>query len=759
MKKLLGIFTLALMAFGLAACTGEALEREIEFQTTDSHIQWRYEGEDDWQDLIPIDDLEGEQGPQGEQGDTGEQGPQGEQGDTGEQGPQGDTGEQGPQGEDGRSAYDIYVELYPGYEGDEEAWIIDLVQDNLPVELTVIDSEGFIDELDMMKGEYLGQAPYNFDWFLDEALTEPANDTYIMEDMTVYLDGSKYYYPEYRLDHNFVEEDVYSNVDYDISMDLEEIASGNMWYEHVRFEISYTGPDNGLSLLAEDSEGNHIDIAEVGFWGPENGFELTDGYSESTGITANFLEGGTYVISIELIDLDSDEIINSLNIEVDVTATTNINDVLDTENGEIVTTLGVITKITDHRTFFIQDDTQAIAIYDGAESFIDTLTIGDYVVLTGERDDYAGLEQISSLTELSILKQDVTLPATVDFSTIDTSDPEAINNIQGYMVDIEGWILTYVEEVSFGNIDATIQDPITGYSIDIRYDSRLADSEAAAAHLLSIPENAAVDVNGMILGSFFSGERLLYTSESEINTTTLSETAVTSYLNDYLAVDESTDEDIALITEITLADVTYTINWSSSDETVIATDGTVTQPEASTGDQTVTLTATVTNGNGYSETFTYNILVYALVEVTWAFEEDFTFVDSTSTSYTTSIQHTDNNNHVWDLLGRPGGADGFGLGNEADGSYIQVIAQGGIEHFEFDAVRMFTNSNTRIVEVFVNDVSYGTFTIDPDSDITESFMIRNINVSGEVTIRIESRSPGSRGAMDIQNIRWSTYEE
>ncbi len=753
MKKLLGVFSLALIVFGLAACNGEALEREIEFQTSDTHIQWRYVGEDDWEDIIALDDLEGPQGEQGPQGDDGDQGPQG---DPGEQGPQ---GPEGVPGEDGRSAYDIYVELYPGYTGDEEAWMIDLAHHNLPVVLTVLDSEGFTDEIDMMKGELLGEAPYNFDWYLDDAFTQSADSSYITEDMTVYLDGSKYYHPEYRLDHNFNEEDVYTNTDYDISIDLEEIASGNMWYENVRFEISYTGPEGGLSLLAEDSEGTTYDVAEIGFWGPAEGFELEDGYSETTQLTANFSEAGTYNISVELINLDDDTIIQSLALEVEATSLTTIAEVLDEAEGETVTTGGVVTKITDHRTFFIQDDTQAIAIYDGGEDFINSLSVGDHVILTGERDAYAGLQQVSGLTNLTIVSEGVALPDFVDFSTIDPTDSDALNAIQGYMVSMEGWILTYVEEVSFGNIDATIQNPETGYSIDIRYDSRLADSEDDAAHLLSIPENSAVDINGMILGSFFSGERLLYTSESEISTTTLSETAINAYLEEYLSVDENTDEDLALDTEVTLAGVTYTISWASSDESIIATDGTVTQPEASEGDQTVTLTATVTDDDNFNETFTYDVLVYALIEVTWDYEENFDFVDSTDSSYSTSIQHTDDNNHVWDLLGRPSGAEGFGLGNEDDGSYIEVVADGGIAHFEFDAVRMFTNSNTRMVEVFVNDVSYGTFTIDPNSDDPESFLIRNINVSGEVTIRIESRSPGSRGAMDIQNIRWSTYND
>ena len=67
----------------------------------------------------------GEQGVQGEKGDQGEQGIQGEKGDQGEQGIQGekgDRGEQGIQGEAGLSAFDIFLKYHPEYTGTEEEW-------------------------------------------------------------------------------------------------------------------------------------------------------------------------------------------------------------------------------------------------------------------------------------------------------------------------------------------------------------------------------------------------------------------------------------------------------------------------------------------------------------------------------------------------------------------------------------------------------------------------------------------------------------
>ena len=61
--------------------------REVELQTSSTHIQWRYSGESEWRNLIELKRLEGPQGPIGETGATGATGA------TGPQGPIGETGQ------------------------------------------------------------------------------------------------------------------------------------------------------------------------------------------------------------------------------------------------------------------------------------------------------------------------------------------------------------------------------------------------------------------------------------------------------------------------------------------------------------------------------------------------------------------------------------------------------------------------------------------------------------------------------------------
>ncbi len=78
--------------------------REIELQKSATTIQWRYVGDDTWNDLVTLAEITGAQGERGEpgpKGDPGATGAQGEQGIQGPAGPAGPQGEPGPKGEPG----------------------------------------------------------------------------------------------------------------------------------------------------------------------------------------------------------------------------------------------------------------------------------------------------------------------------------------------------------------------------------------------------------------------------------------------------------------------------------------------------------------------------------------------------------------------------------------------------------------------------------------------------------------------------------
>ena len=86
---------------------GNGMAKQIELQKNETHIQWKYDDEEEWTDLVSLEEL------RGKQGETGEPGPAGT---PGEQGPQ---GEPGPAGFGTKEQYDAIIKRLDALEKPE----------------------------------------------------------------------------------------------------------------------------------------------------------------------------------------------------------------------------------------------------------------------------------------------------------------------------------------------------------------------------------------------------------------------------------------------------------------------------------------------------------------------------------------------------------------------------------------------------------------------------------------------------------------
>ncbi|MCK9310274.1 MAG: InlB B-repeat-containing protein [Candidatus Cloacimonetes bacterium] len=201
---------------------GQSIELRLDEES--GWMQWKYANEDDnsWRNLIEIEALIGPQGPKGDTGSTGTNGitphigengnwwvgdidtgisatgPQGESGSDGQDGTNGITphigengnwwigdidtgidanGIQGETGESGQSAYELYLENYPDYEGDEQQWLDDLINGNLGTKVyftvtfdsnggTIVDSQQVEDGRKATRPDEPTRTGYTFDgWY------------------------------------------------------------------------------------------------------------------------------------------------------------------------------------------------------------------------------------------------------------------------------------------------------------------------------------------------------------------------------------------------------------------------------------------------------------------------------------------------------------------------------------------------------------------------------------------------------------------
>ena len=89
---------------------------------------------------------------------------------------------------------------------------------------------------------------------------------------------------------------------------VAKIFKGTGNYSKVRFEIEVSDGDvNNLQLIAKDSVGNYYNIITAG-WGPSTGFPLMNAETEVFVIAGS---GGTYSITVSLINLEDDSVLAS----------------------------------------------------------------------------------------------------------------------------------------------------------------------------------------------------------------------------------------------------------------------------------------------------------------------------------------------------------------------------------------------------------------------------------------------------------------
>lgn len=95
-------------------------------------------------------------------------------------------------------------------------------------------------------------------------------------------------------------------------------------YTNVRVKVDIEGPATP-KLLATDSLGNELDIAQLGYWGPDAGFTIGGTFSNETPLKATFTEAGAYTITLSLLNVqDNNDILAQKSVTIQVAADTPI---------------------------------------------------------------------------------------------------------------------------------------------------------------------------------------------------------------------------------------------------------------------------------------------------------------------------------------------------------------------------------------------------------------------------------------------------
>lgn len=106
---------------------------------------------------------------------------------------------------------------------------------------------------------------------------------------------------DYTIEVNYPLKSVLTNTEQKISATLKTTADATI-LTNVRVKVDVSGPATP-KIMAKDTNGTDIDVAQEGYWGPNAGFPLPANYDVTTDFTATFPVAGVYTATISLVDV------------------------------------------------------------------------------------------------------------------------------------------------------------------------------------------------------------------------------------------------------------------------------------------------------------------------------------------------------------------------------------------------------------------------------------------------------------------------
>ena len=266
-----------------------------------------------------------------------------------------------------------------------------------------------------------------------------------------------------------------------------------------------------------------------------------------------------------------------------------IADVIAAEVTDRVRTTGVVTASEYYRTFFIQDETGGIAIYTSNSGLLAILNanLGKEIEIFGSRAVFSGMRQISP-TAINVVG-DATMPTAVNVDDIGLNATDMLP-YQGQLVTLTQLYVTAKSSDSYGNVTITFEQLATGLTIQMKWDSRKALSQAAADALTAVAVGQLFDVTNPMAWS--NRPYFYYTDSTVLTAATASD--LSKVVMDANALDfESKYEEATTLTLPATGTNGSTILWTSSNNAIIdPTTGAVVLPAE--GVVSVTLTASLT---------------------------------------------------------------------------------------------------------------------------------------------------------------------
>jgi len=421
----------------------------------------------------------------------------------------------------------------------------------------------------------------------------------------------------------------------------------------------------------------------------------------------------------------------------------------DPDDEDPVTTFGVVAATTD-RGYLLQDPSSGkmISVFHSESGF----EKGDYIVIEGEFSVSFDIRRIIDITTSELLEQNKAINLKTDHAVEMPWDDYDRASLQGELVELRfPWArILGTGGTSYARLahteDKVDAQAYTGAYIGLQNGANNPNITGTLSDIFSEGSSIAL-YDELILYAFLydstaSYQKYVIIDDAHVvDDAQMTEADVEDRIECIIAPPSTTDENLDLITSYTLGGYNLDIEWTS-DADVIENDGTVHRPAIGEDDETVTMTAKITN-NGIDITLHFDVTVLA--------EEDVelpstpiteTFAGISNFSYSSSGTIEGDSGIEWTYVDMQKGSDGSGdfvQIRATQPSRLEATFEGGLDQIDIDAMAFGAGRSFQIIinegeadEVILTMSGIGT------DMVSESF--DNLGFEGEFTITITNPS-------------------
>lgn len=439
----------------------------------------------------------------------------------------------------------------------------------------------------------------------------------------------------------------------------------------------------------------------------------------------------------------------------------------DAAKGTEVAFDGVFVAHQGNRNLSVQDDTAGITVRltKGQDGSIGSeLQPGDKVRVVGEISVFNELLQVGE--GLVIIKLEGTETVNlVELSEISEATLLA-NESNGIKITQKLEVTSAPSKDTYGNLSLYVK--LGADSVQIRMDSRRPEGDLAIENIddLELKVGDFIMVNKAVVGNYNGTPQLTYAEISVAELTEAEQAAIImAEVKDLVDGKEFYMGTEAPVLPETKDEATLTYTYEPALDTLVDADGNFLDV---TEDKTVTVTINLVLGETPLEEIATFTVKYLDPDAAATYTE--TFEGASIGADYTDFTHTGVNDtefrmtHVRDEGDY--GIDGNGVmlrgGEAGKDSAFEFTVTNGLSALSFDYKKAFTGQTLRKwnVELVQDGVVVKTHEIPEfnDDDTTHKVELTDLNLTGEVTIRIVPRTTSKSMQMTIDNITWTEAE-